>query len=80
MLLYVRGDASILNQASLGIVGTRRPTIYGTQMAELMGRDLAKRGLLVVSGLAPLRRDCAQRRDRGGGRAIGVLGTGVDVC
>jgi DNA processing protein len=34
VLLYVRGDASILNSPSLAIVGTRRPTVYGTQMAE----------------------------------------------
>ncbi|HTP67974.1 MAG TPA: DNA-processing protein DprA [Dongiaceae bacterium] len=81
VLLYVRGDASILNAPSISIVGTRRPTIYGTQMAELMGRDLAKRGLVVVSGLA---RGVDAISHRGatdaGGRAIGVLGTGVDVC
>ena len=52
VLLYVRGDAGILNSPSLSIVGTRRPTIYGTQMAERMGRDLASRGLTIVSGLA----------------------------
>lgn len=81
VLLYVRGDASILNVPSLGIVGTRRPTIYGTQMAELMGRELAKRGLVVVSGLA---RGVDAIAHKGatdvGGRAVGVLGTGVDVC
>jgi DNA processing protein len=52
MVLYVRGDAAILNAPSLSIVGTRRPTVYGTQMAERTGRDLAKRGLAVISGLA----------------------------
>jgi len=34
VLLYVRGDAQVLNCVSLSIVGTRRPTVYGTQMAE----------------------------------------------
>jgi len=80
-LLYVRGDPSILNAPSLSIVGTRRPTIYGTQVAERMGRDLAKRGLVIVSGLA---RGVDALAHNGatsvGGRAIGVLGTGVDVC
>lgn len=52
VLIYVKGDASILNSPSLAIVGTTRPTVYGTQMAERMGRDLAKRGLTIVSGLA----------------------------
>jgi DNA processing protein len=41
--LYVRGDASILDAATLAIVGTRRPTVYGTQMADRMGHDLASR-------------------------------------
>jgi len=50
VLLYVRGDATILN--ALGMVGTRRPTLYGTQMAERISRDLASRGLTIVSGLA----------------------------
>src|SRR3984893_18723989 len=52
VMLYVRGDAEVLNQPSIGIVGTRRPTLYGTQMAERLGRELAARGLVVVSGMA----------------------------
>ncbi|HTQ96084.1 MAG TPA: DNA-processing protein DprA [Candidatus Acidoferrum sp.] len=80
-LLYVRGDASILNSPSLSIVGTRRPTMYGTQLAERMGRDLAKCGLIIVSGLA---RGVDALAHNGatsiGGKAIGVLGTGIDVC
>jgi len=81
VLLYVRGDAGILNSPSLSIVGTRRPTIYGTQITERMGRELAKRGLVIVSGLA---RGVDAIAHHGatevGGRAIGVLGTGIDVC
>jgi DNA processing protein len=79
VLLYVRGDASILNVPSLSIVGTRRPTVYGSQMAERMGRDLAKRGLAIISGLA---RGVDAIAHLGAtpvaGRAIGVLGTGID--
>ena len=47
MVLNVRGDASILNGPSLAIVGTRRPTFYGTQMADRLGRDLASRGIAI---------------------------------
>jgi DNA processing protein len=72
-VLYVRRDASILNAPSLSIVGARRPTIYAGQMAELMGRELAKRGLVIVSGLA---RGVDALSHTGatsvGGRAIGV--------
>jgi DNA processing protein len=81
VLLYVRGDASILNAPSLSIVGTRRPTVYGSQMAERMGRDLAKRGLAIISGLARGVDAIAHMGTTSvGGRAIGVLGTGIDVC
>ena len=51
-MLYVRGDPQVLNLPAISIVGTRRPTLYGTQMAERMGRELAARGLVVVSGMA----------------------------
>jgi DNA processing protein len=81
VLLYVRGDPQVLNLPSLGIVGTRRPTLYGTQMAQRLGRDLAARGLVIVSGMA---RGIDAIGHQGAmdahGRAIGVLGTGIDVC
>jgi len=81
VVLYVRGDASILNVPSLAIVGTRRPTVYGTQMAERMWRELAARGLAIVSGLARGVDAIAHMGATAvGGRAIGVLGTGIDVC
>ena len=81
VMLYVRGDTGILNSPSLSIVGTRRPTVYGSQMAERMGRDLAARGLTIVSGLARgIDAIAHQGATAAGGRAIGVLGTGIDVC
>ena len=51
-LLYVRGDLQVLRKHSISIVGTRRPTPYGNLMAERLARDLADRGLVIVSGLA----------------------------
>jgi DNA processing protein len=81
MLLYVRGDAQVLNLPSISIVGTRRPTLYGTQMAERLGREIAARGVVVVSGMA---RGIDALAHQGAmavnGRAVGVLGTGVNVC
>jgi DNA processing protein len=81
VLLYVRGDPQVLNLPSLSIVGTRRPTLYGTQMAQRLGRELAARGLVVVSGMARgIDAIGHQGAMDGQGRAIGVLGTGIDVC
>jgi DNA processing protein len=81
IMLYVRGDPQILNLPSISIVGTRKPTLYGTQLAERLGRDLAARGLVIVSGMA---RGIDAIGHRGAmaanGRAIGVLGTGIDIC
>ncbi len=80
-ILYVRGDASLLNRHSISMVGTRRPTPYGNQIAERLGHDLAARGLVIVSGMA---RGIDSLAHQGACRAangatIGVLGTGVDV-
>src|SRR5271156_2079869 len=51
-LLYVRGNIELLDRHAISVVGARRPTPYGNQMAERLGRDLAARGLVIVSGLA----------------------------
>ncbi len=81
VLLYVRGDPQVLNLPSIAIVGTRRPTLYGTQMAERLGRDLAVRGLVIVSGMARgIDAIGHQGAMAANGRAVGVLGTGIDVC
>jgi DNA processing protein len=81
VLLYVRGDAQVLNLPSLGILGTRRPTLYGTQLAQRLGRGLATRGLVIVSGMARgIDAIVHQGAMDAHGPAIGVLGTGIDVC
>jgi DNA processing protein len=81
VLLYVRGDAQILNRAAIGIVGTRRPTLYGAQMSERIARDLAVRGLVIVSGMARGIDALAHKGalEAPGGLTVGVLGTGIDV-
>ena len=80
-LLYVRGNVELLARHTISIVGARRPTPYGNQMAERLGRDLAERGLVVISGLA---RGIDSSAHRGAlsstrGATIGVLGCGIDV-
>ncbi len=80
-LLYVRGNEQVLNRHTISIVGTRRPTPYGNQIAERLARDLAEHGLIVASGLArgidssAHRGACAASR----GGTVGVLGSGIDV-
>src|ERR1700677_5106966 len=80
-LLYVIGNIELLNRHTVAIVGTRRPTPYGNQMAERLGKDLADRGLVVLSGLARGIDASAHKGALSSASAatIGVLGCGVDV-
>ncbi len=80
-LLYVAGNVSLLSRHLIAIVGARRPSPYGNQMAERIGRDLAARGIVVVSGLA---RGIDASAHRGAlsapaGATVAILGCGVDV-
>jgi DNA processing protein len=80
-LLYVHGNAELLARHSVAIVGTRRPTPYGAQMAERLARDLAERGLMIASGLARGIDFCAHQGALAvsNGATIGVLGCGIDI-
>ncbi len=80
-LLYVRGNVELLNRHVISIVGSRRPTPYGNQVAERLARDLADRGLVIASGLARGIDACAHKGALSSalGTTIGVLGCGIDV-
>jgi DNA processing protein len=64
----------------VAIVGSRRPSPYGEAVAEQLGSELARAGVIVVSGLA-LGIDAAAHRGalNGGGITVAVMGTGVDL-
>lgn len=80
-LLYVLGNVGVLGKHSLSIVGARRPSTYGNLMSERLGRDLAARGLVIVSGLARGVDACAHlgALSAPAGQTVAVLGTGVDL-
>jgi DNA processing protein len=80
-LLYVLGKVELLNRHVISVVGARRPTPYGNQMAERLSKDLADRGLVIASGLA---RGIDASAHKGAlaspcGGTIGILGCGIDV-
>ena len=64
----------------MAIVGSRRPSPYGEAVAEQLGLELGRAGVVVVSGLA-LGIDAAAHRGalNAGGVTVAVMGTGVDV-
>lgn len=80
LALFVRGELHQRDETSIAVVGTRRATPYGIRMADKFGRELAARGVTVVSGMA-LGVDSSAHHAaiEAGGRTIAVLGCGVDV-
>jgi DNA processing protein len=80
LVLYARGQLAPLDQPGIAIVGTRRPTIYGLQMAQGIASDLGTRGISVISGLArgidaSAHRGCL----KGNGETVAILGCGIDI-
>ena len=80
LVLYLRGRIEILEKPAVAVVGTRKPTCYGLQMAEGIAADLADHGIVVVSGLARGIDGAAHRGCMGAhGSTVAVLGCGIDV-
>jgi DNA processing protein len=80
--LIGRGDPGLLDGlepfGAVTVVGSRRATSYGREVARELGRDLARAGIVVVSGLAFGIDGCAHRGAVEAGRTIAVLGCGPD--
>jgi DNA processing protein len=80
VVLFVRGSVEALSSPGIAMVGTRHPTPYGLGMAERLSKDLAARGLVIISGMA---RGVDTASHRGaiasGGKTVAVFGTGIDV-
>ena len=78
-VLYGKGCPIINHKPAISIVGSRRPTGYGRQMAEKLAYELAEAGVTIVSGLA---RGVDAMAHYGAlkakGTTVGVLGCGID--
>lgn len=77
-LIYARGDLDCFKFPALAIVGSRKPSPFGVEMAFKISAETAAAGLTIVSGLAAgidaqAHRGCLQAQ----GRTIAVMGTGM---
>jgi len=79
--LYLRGtgEPDLLSRTAVAVVGARACSPYGSQVARMLGRELAAAGVVVVSGLA---RGIDGEAHRGAlearGLTVAVLGCGID--
>lgn len=81
VVLYYKGNLTGLdNSPVIGVVGTRKASLYGLSTSKKMGYQIAKCGGILVSGLAEGNDGSAMEGAlTAGGKVIGVLGCGVDV-
>lgn len=81
IVLYAVGDTGLLSaENTLTVVGTRRASEYGRKTAFLMSREVAAKGIVIISGCA-VGIDAASHHGAlaAGGKTIAVLGCGMDV-
>jgi DNA processing protein len=80
ILIYVMGTLLPEDECAVGVVGTRRPSVYGRQAAEDISRELSLHRVTVVSGLAAGIDAVAHRAALdAGGRTLAVTGCGLDI-
>ena len=79
ILLYLKGNASLMNEKCLAVVGTRTPSSFGRTNVEMLVPKICEAGLVVVSGLAQGIDALTHTATlKASGKTIGVLGCGVD--
>jgi DNA processing protein len=79
-ILYLKGDLTPEDTWAVAVVGTRRFSPYGRQVAENIAHTLSRNGITIISGLARGVDGIAhQSALDAGGRTIAVLGSGLDV-
>lgn len=81
-ILYALGNISYLRQElPIGIVGTRQPTRYGTEVTRTFTKHLVRAGCTIISGMAmgvdAVAHTAALDES---GKTVAVLGCGVDIC
>ncbi len=78
LVLYAKGDLTLVNERCLAVVGTRRPSNYGKIVTEKFVGTLASSGFVIVSGLCYGVDEIAHNKTlEMGGKTIAVIGSGL---
>lgn len=79
-VLFYKGNIELLNGKLGAVIGARKCTQYGIQIARIVGKELSENNITIVSGLAMgIDSICQKSAIEFKGRTIGVLGCGIDV-
>lgn len=78
LAIATRGNAEILQAPRVAIIGSRHPTFYGREMAHLFAKELAKKGVTIVSGGAIGIDTIANKAAFDSGNSCAVLGSGLN--
>lgn len=79
-ILFVRGDKSVLQHTQIALVGSRKPSPHGAQVAYDFSAYFASRHYPICSGLAVGIDAAAHQGAIGQGQTVAVIGTGLDQC
>lgn len=79
--LYVRGELPDASKPAVAVIGARKCSSYGQEMAGYFARELAGAGIQIISGMAAGVDGIAQSAAiKAGGKSYAVLGCGTDIC
>lgn len=79
-VLFYKGYLDLLKRRTAAVVGARKCTQYGIEVAKIIGKELSENNITVVSGLAAGIDSVAQKAAlEYSGKTIGILGCGIDV-
>ena len=77
--LYVKGDEKLLNKFCIGIIGCRENSEYGEIVAKAVGKSLAIKNIITISGLARGIDSISQKATiENNGKTIAVIGSGIN--
>ena len=79
--IFVRGELPESKEKTVAMIGARRATQHGKWMASHLAKDIAEKGIGVISGLAEgIDGSSHIGALEGNGKTYAVLGCGVDIC
>ena len=79
LVLFYKGDISLLKKESVAVIGSREASEYGLSMCEQIAKEITKAGYQIISGLAVgIDREAHKSCINNDGKTIAVLGYGID--